>query len=659
MKSICVLMSVVFVCSSFVIAQELKPIAPIPRLLPPKGVTIEKGDRDKLEARLAEVNKAIAAAKLSEDLLPDVAIYTKAVRWALDFDEFYDAKKDIAKAHATLDAAEAQLTEALSGKPPWVIRRGLVVRGYRSNIDDSVQPYGLHIPENLDLSKPVPLLVWLHGRGDKETDMHFIATRQKSKGEFAPDWCITLHPYGRGTIGFKFAGEIDVLDAIESVKKRYKIDEDRIALAGFSMGGAGAWHIGAHYADRFCVVHAGAGFVETAKYNRLKPEDYPADYVQKLWGWYDVPNYTRNLFNVPVIAYSGELDRQKQAADMMAAAFKAEGRELRHIIGPGVEHKYEAKAKAEVLKQINAAVDKGREKWPKEVHLQTRTLRYNRMHWVSIESMQTQWEEAHVDAKLVDEQTVELKTRNVSMFTLYPTDDLFFNGAKYIVNGQTIETAPTRNALGILSRRFQLVDGKWALMYNHPVGKSHGMSGTIDDAFMEPFIMITASTRSSDERFNRWVDFEFKHACERWRAVFRGDPRVVSEDKMDGSEFKRFNIVLWGEPGSHILLKIAMSNTEVPTGIGWSDGKVTVGDQTFDSRVNVPIYIARNPFRPTKYLVVNSGPTFREGHDRTNSQQNAKLPDWAIIGLDKDPDAFAPGEIKAAGFFDENWKVKK
>jgi hypothetical protein len=24
------------------------------------------------------------------------------------------------------------------------------------------------------------------------------------------------------------------------------------------MGGAGAWHIGVHYADQFCAIHAGA-----------------------------------------------------------------------------------------------------------------------------------------------------------------------------------------------------------------------------------------------------------------------------------------------------------------------------------------------------------------------------------------------------------------
>ena len=98
---------------------------------------------------------------------------------------------------------------------------------------------------------------------------------------------------------------------------------------------------------------------------------------------------------------------------------------------------------------------------------------------------------------------------------------------------------------------------------------------------------------------------------------------------------------------------------DTPLPIGWSDEQITVGDQSFSSKDHVAVFVSRNTFNPMKYIVVNSGPTFREGHDRTNSQQTPKLPDWAIIGLDKDPDAYAPGEIKAAGFFDENWKVKK
>src|SRR5436190_8257672 len=150
------------------------------------------------------------------------------------------------------------------------------------------------------------------------------------------------------------------------------------------MGGAGAWHIGAHYTDRWVAVSPGAGFVDTARYQKITPDRYPEWYVQKLWGLYDVPDYVRNLFNTNVIAYSGELDPQRQAAVFMEEAYKGEGRALSHLIGPGVEHKYEPKTLEDLLARLSAVAATGREELPRKVSLQTRTLAYNQMHWVGV-----------------------------------------------------------------------------------------------------------------------------------------------------------------------------------------------------------------------------------------------------------------------------------
>jgi hypothetical protein len=65
-----------------------------------------------------------------------------------------------------------------------------------------------------------------------------------------------------------------------------------------------------------------------------------------------------------------------------------------------------------------------------------------------------------------------------------------------------------------------------------------------------------------------------------------------------------------------------------------------------------------NPDNAPRYMVLNSGPTFREAHDRSNSLQTPKLPDWAVIDLSQPPDDKVPGKIAAAGFFDEQWQLK-
>ena len=71
-------------------------------------------------------------------------------------------------------------------------------------------------------------------------------------------------------MAYRWAGETDVFEAIESVRKRYNIDPKRIALRGFSMGGGGAWHLGLHYPDQWAVVEAGAGFVETKVHAKVR-----------------------------------------------------------------------------------------------------------------------------------------------------------------------------------------------------------------------------------------------------------------------------------------------------------------------------------------------------------------------------------------------------
>ena len=291
-----------------------------------------------------------------------------------------------------------------------------MVRGYRSSIDGSAQPYGLEIPAKLDLSRKVPLYVWLHGRGDSNTDLHFIDDRTRRHWQFKDlfDDGIVLHPFGRQCIGYKSAGEIDVIEAVDHVIANYNVDPDRIALMGFSMGGAGAWHLGAHYPDKWAVVHAGAGFVDVKRYQNLGPDNMPPAIEQTLWGLYDVPDYARNLLNLPVLAYSGEVDKQKDAADYMAEVLKTHGLELPHIVGPGMGHKYHPESLKEVAAFVKRALAKPKNRNPDTIHLQTRTLRYNKYAWLEITGLEKHWADSRVDADFSSPSHLRLTTKGIT-----------------------------------------------------------------------------------------------------------------------------------------------------------------------------------------------------------------------------------------------------
>lgn len=622
-------------------------IPPIPRRLPAKSdYKLSEEEQKRLKEATQKSRKALEAVE-DKPLYADAAIYQKAVEFALDWDEFY-GKGDIKKADTCLATAQERAQQLQEGKTPWAEQKGLVVRGYRSKIDGSVQPYGLVIPEGLDLAKPQPLYIWLHGRGDKNTDMHFIHDRTTKKGQISPDDAIVVHPFGRHCVGFKSAGEIDVLEVIEHVKSQYNIDDRRIVLMGFSMGGAGVWHIGAHYADNFVAMSPGAGFAETARYTNLKPENFPPEYEQTLWKVYDVPNYVRNLFNLPVVAYSGENDKQIQAARVMEEAYEAEGQKLTHLIGPKMGHKYAPETLEQILQILKAAREEGQPEYPQVVNLQTPTLRYGKMHWVQVLGLEEHWKDSRLGAQWRAPDDLFVGTVNINRVRF----DLKQPGpVKIEIDGQKLEVPESGKSIE-LAKTEEGWKHRPDASTSETRRKKPGLQGPIDDAFLEPFLVVLPSGKSSHGAVQRWVEFEADHMQSRWKALFRGQVRAKLDKDVTDEDIQKYHLVCWGTPESNTVLKKTLG--ELP--LKWNGESVELADQKLDAKHHVPVMVYPNPLNQQKYLVVNSGVTFREDHDRTNSLQNPKLPDWAVIDVRQNPDGSSPGKVVAADFFDESWQ---
>ena len=270
--------------------------APVPKKIPAPGLSLTTADRAELTAGTAALRAELDA--LARDLsspadarllalLPDVEIFPKAVAWSLADDTFY-SPKEIAFAKHLLAEGRERAAQLRKKNAPWLHARGLIVRGYRSKLDGSVQPYGLVINLDVDPSVPTPLMVWLLGRGEKRTELAFLAEREAGPPQLTPKGVVTLIPYGRFCNATKFAGEVDVMEALAAVRAHYAIDPLRIAVAGFSMGGGSTWHLAPHYSGLWCAASPGAGFAETPIFTKaLAPgkETRPA-WEQLLWRHY-------------------------------------------------------------------------------------------------------------------------------------------------------------------------------------------------------------------------------------------------------------------------------------------------------------------------------------------------------------------------------------
>ena len=190
-----------------------------------------------------------------------------------EYDE-YTLAEDPELVTGLLDEAALRAGALGSGRRPWTTATGSVVRGYVSRVDGSIQPYVVEIPAGLDRSKPArPRRPPRPERRYERGPLH--PSRISASRSRPNDLYLTLHVFGRGNNAYRWAGETDVFEAIDAVRRNEKVDDDRVVLRGFSMGGAGAWHLGLHYPSSWCSVEAGAGFTETIRYAGLEDKPLP------------------------------------------------------------------------------------------------------------------------------------------------------------------------------------------------------------------------------------------------------------------------------------------------------------------------------------------------------------------------------------------------
>ncbi len=586
----------------------------------PYRITAE--DRGQIVLRAGELERRLTALRgRDEALVADVEVYLKAAQWILRFEEEFYTQTYLANTLAVIDRGLERARELATGQPSWPARTGRVIRAYRSRVDGSVQPYAVHVPESYDAARPMRLDVVLHGRGATLNEVSFIASHEGAKppGRATPH--LQLHVFGRTNNAYRWAGETDVFEALESVRSRYNVDPDRIVLRGFSMGGAGAWHIGLHHPDKWAAVEAGAGFTETKRYAKLG--DIP-EWQQGPLRIYDAVDYAPNAWNVPMVGYGGEDDPQLQASVNIRERLVAEGlKDVRalFLVGPKTEHRWHPDSQAESDRFLDAAAVKGRAA-RERIRFVTYTTRYNRSFGISVEGLERHYQRAEVDAARQDGRLL-VRTRNITHLRLPPGDA--------VLDGQPVKIP----SLGWASK----ADGKWHAKTGVGRRKENGLQGPIDDAFMDSFLCVRPASKTPPalERFAR-----------EWAKWMRGDVRIKEDGAVTKEDMEKHHLVLFGTPEDNRLIRRVAPHLPVVWGKEVRLGVNSTARGFPGTHTLVMIY--PNPLNPKKYVVLNTGHTFGEADFRgTNALLYPRLGDWAVLN--------ARGEVASAGLFAEDWRL--
>lgn len=617
--------------------------------------------REKTE-QIEALAKELKAKKADPVLLNDVEVYAKGGRMLLEFPEQFGTQAAIDHSFEVLDQGIERAHQLMDGKPQWDQGQKRI-EAYQSEIDGALQPYGVTMPANYDPSKPVRLYVWLHGRQNDTTEAEFIYQflhpRGPGNAPVADQGQIQIDCFGRvNGAGWHWAGEDDVFEAIAAVEKRYKIDEKRIVLRGFSQGGEGAWHIALHHPDAFAAAEVGAGTVSRSAQTHQPP--LQPFQLATLNIWENISEWALNIYNLPFAGHDGENDPGQLESSLRARAqlekegFPSEGpsKDFLHSVGaPGLwmqslntGHGTSPLVRQRLDAFLKEWVDRGQVD-PDRIRFVTYTTRYNKDYWVSVDGMDKLYVRADVDAARTDDRkSYDIKTHNVSRLLLREMDH-----AKEIkIDGQDLKaSAKPEIALEKTGDTWK-VDRSLAQPGLH---KTHALQGPIDDAFLDPFLMVRPTGTAWNDDVNQQALRTMAHFDKMWGKFFRGHPFVKDDKDVTDADIAKYHLVLFGDPGSNKL--IARLNGKLP--VKWTKDTVTLAGRDFSAKENYPALIYPNPLHPSKYVVLNSGLDI-EDRGYNGDYGTPMWGDYAVVKVKAGADM---PDLQLGGLFDESWRLSK
>ncbi|MFA5292280.1 MAG: prolyl oligopeptidase family serine peptidase [Phycisphaerae bacterium] len=116
--------------------------------------------------------------------------------------------------------------------------------------------YLLYLPDGYDKKgRPLPLIVFLHGAGERGNDLKKVKVwgipkMLEKKTDFP--FIVVSPQCPEGAWWTEYAESLKAL--IDHIKTEYNVDASRVYLTGLSMGGFGTWYMAERYPQEFAAI---------------------------------------------------------------------------------------------------------------------------------------------------------------------------------------------------------------------------------------------------------------------------------------------------------------------------------------------------------------------------------------------------------------------
>ncbi len=530
---------------------------------------------------------------------------------------------------------------------------GLVRLTYRDDFDDSAQFCRVYLPPDYTPRKTYPVIITLHGRDDAFPPYAEWGGVDRQHDAVAEGYhVITVYPHAHGNTWYRGIGDRDVMRCLEMVKAKFSVDDDRVYLLGYSMGGAGVWYVGTRHPEQFAALapfFGGFDFrfqLENAALDKLTPrEQYRRErlsYIAQLEALRTTPVFTSHGDADPIVP----VDYSRYTVRLL----QRWGYDVRYWEYPDRGHGG-LNNEEDVLEWLLAH---RRTTNPEHVSVRAAALRSAAAHWVQVTQRKDPYAFINVDAEVLASNYLRLNTENVLEIVLTPPSSLIdlTKPARVLWNNSELLAVPFINGKLVLRARG----------YQPPaLCKRPELEGPANDLYNTPFAVVVG-TIAPDPLMRRLCARAAERYVAAWDERFHAKPRVLTDTAITADEQARYSLLLFGGPNENAVARAMRA--QLPLTI--TRHAVIIDGRKFDVRDAAMQMVYPNPSNVDRYVIIRAA-TSAPAMALTEYVLNDV--DFCIVDRNNIDTASAGAYYDAitgrctgapilAGYFDHAWRVK-
>ena len=478
------------------------------------------------------------------------------------------------------------------------------------------------------------------------------------------DWGTLVAPTNRRPRGFNWEdwGRLDALEVLNIAKQEFKPDPQHIYLTGHSMGGHGTWFLGATYPDKWAAIGACSGYPTLKGYGSadgLIPDSATSPMEQMLLrsgNQSDVLRLASNYKPLGVYILHGDSDSvvSVKYARQMRKILSDYQTDFSYYEYPGGGHWFgnqsvDWKPLFDFFKWHSLLPDSTADK----VDFSTANPGISCCYrWAAIQQQQYPLQYSRIQLERDrSNKTISGTTENIRLLKLHLKD--FGAGARVKIlldSSDTVayNTLTARDTIYLVKEQ-----GKWMLSSKPSADKKNPRRyGTLKDAFNHRMIFIYGTTGTKEE--NEWSFNKARYDAETWYYRGNGAVDMIADKEYSLLKYRDRGIILYGNSNTNSVWKMLLKDCPIQV----KRNQIFAGNKIWngDDMAACFVWPLHNSDIASVGVIAGTG---LNGMKAANANQYfagaSGFPDFMIYSLDML--LKGAGEVKMAGFYDNNWKL--